>query len=719
MPYEQIYRLEWTNFHGHDCTIHISDTTSGDANPPTYHDMEAVKVLRKIVSDNESKTGVKGMRLEFSFIMTDVYNTNTFIGGSDNRWLVEAYVGTTRIFIGWLIVDALREPHLDIGIIEMTATDNLGVLRETPHTKADGTIPRDEFRLIDFIADAFKKTNLLLPIKVVHNLLPEGMGATENIFNDVFLGSKTFETDVYEMEDSFQVIEKLTPGCLVTQDGEVRWIIRIDEMNGNPYRVYNYDADGVLGSVETVTLIKSIGINEPIFLINKDAEILPERKKKYVKTKFNFTFPMEIVDNIDFSRGTTWVSPFVVDMSYFIRSYANLAAFPNPGEFDTTYKALDSGLYYKWVGTVYVNITGAEIPQGLGYIIEDWVLERASGSVSLSAYVIKIKQYGDEKTRYVQMTAGPSLHWIKSNRIPVGRFDKFIFSVDRRINFRATGSGQTTDFFAQIRLHGEDGTYWTITNYLFGSDQPGQWVPSNSTFTLNPRYIAAQYVRNQVDTSNWMSAAVNANPLPVNGELEILLLQHTVNGTAYLTHFSNLQFQYIPYINGTYEKFSAQTHKVSTTDNLKAKIEEEVFIADSPKKLFKGALLKQAGSQYTLTDLWYNFNAGTSGELGIAKFGKYQAFEMWNQNNRPIRKIPASLLGLDTATPGDMPGILHVYNFADPSDNTDNKNFILLSYSQDLKTCKWEGTFADVADDVDVKVYNSDHEFKYTSKNDE
>ena len=42
------------------------------------------------------------------------------------------------------------------------------------------------------------------------------------------------------------------------------------------------------------------------------------------------------------------------------------------------------------------------------------------------------------------------------------------------------------------------------------------------------------------------------------------------------------------------------------------------------------------------------------------------------------------------------------------------KYYMLLNYTQDLYTCKWQGTFGQVYEGG--KTYDDDHEFKMTDK---
>lgn len=716
MAFINTYQLTFQNNEGNIVTINISDTLSG-VGTPVFTNLKTVKAELKVVSDDEDKFSIiKSKRIEFSFLPTSTVKLSTFLSAADDQYLVEAFIGATPIFSGWLVTDATREAFMPVEHkypVELTASDNLGLLKDIPLTKPDGTNPRGRFRWIDYISWSLRKTGFDFPIKVVYGLLPDNYVSGDNSFDKCYLSAKSFEADINESVDCYEAIQRILKGCFLTQHQNEWWIVRVDELNGTDLRVYSFTYDGTLTGDTTVTLSLNIGKTENIKLINKDAEVMPERPIKYAKPTYKFEFPREIIDNYDFSRGTTWVSPFVVDLSLFIRSYSTLGAFPAQGEFGLVYKATGSGIYYKWSGAAYLPISGAEIPQGFAYVIDDWTLvKQGGGSPSINAYVVKIRQYGDEKERYVLMTSGATQHWLKSNRVPLGRFDKFTFSVDRRLTQNLTGSGISTEFFAQIRLFGEDGTFWTVTNIASGNEVPGNWIQTNSSFSSNSRFITVRYTRNQVDETKWMNGSVDADPVPVNGEIEILLWQ---NSTGAAAHFSNIQFEYIPYINGSYQKYTGQYNKVSQTVSTKAKREETVLMSDSPKKLFKGAIeLKTGGGQYYLAENFYNVNAGTSGELGKAKFGKYQAFEIWNQFNRVVRKMQGSLKGLNTDNPTDMPSLLHQYVLTASSEHTTNKQYMLLSYSQDLDTCKWSGVFAEVYDSVADKLYNSDHEFKYT-----
>lgn len=687
MAYELVYRMLFENFQQQEVIVHISDTTSGQINPTTFLDMVdpvsgktlLQNIELKTVSDNDSKTGIKSLRCEVTFRKAALYNVSTFVNGEDNRWLMEVFIANTSnpIFKGYLITDDNTEGFLADGVtsITLTASDNLGVLRDVPLTKDDGTVPRGYFKVIEYISWILKKTNLELTIRVAYNLFEENYnGASHASFDKTYLHAKTFETGIRECENCHAALEKLIKGCFVTQVNGEWWIVRADEMNTSQLRYYTFDPDGTFTGVATVEKLKYIGRDETMMLRDKDAQVGLARQHKYDKQTFPLNLPIEIIDNIDFARGDDWIS---------LINLGSLAA---------------------------------------AYVIEDWTLERDSGAVQINAYIRK--EYEDtlwtyERERFVVLTSGASSqHWIKSNPVYLHQYDKFDFSIDRRLSANQGGSGTITEFFAQIRLVADDGTFYTLTSEASGSEPAGGWVACNSTFTTNQRYVKLQYERDQVnEAEEWLNASVEAKPLPKDGNVYILLLNSSVYGTPTTvdTHFSNLQFDYKPYINGGYPRYTGRYHKVSIDENRLANIEEDVFISDSPKKLFKGGLHIFDGTNYVLAGNWYNYNAGTTGELGEEKFGKYQVFELWNQNNRVFRKLQGSLLYLDMDQPTNLPHLIHRFEFTVQTSHTTDKTYMLLSFTQNLVTCRWSGVFGECFDQIIGKSYDDDHEFKYIS----
>lgn len=682
MSYETIYRMNCRNFEGQLLIIHVSDTTSGTTTLPLYYDLDLHDASLSIINDGEDKFSIiKSTRAQFSFVSSTIADLNTFIRGEDNRWLVEIYVADTLgspLFTGYLITDATKERFLPNGafIVELSATDNLGLLKEDPHTKPDGLNPRGDHKIIEFISWSLQKTGLQLPINVIYNLFPEGYtGVSDHTWNIVSVASKMFEDKINVSHNSYDVLRKLLLGCCIVQWYSKWWILRIDEIDPSTYRYYSYDYDGTFTGTNTIVLEKSIGKNESIKLINKNAEVNPERKKKFTKQNFMFRLPIEIIDNIDFSLGA-WLSPI-------------------------------------FLGTL-----------SAAYDIQYWTLKRgnpdSSSSLISEAYIRR--DYEDvnwtyEKSRYVHMTpptAAVLRTYIESNPIPINKNDKFTVSVDYRFQTSPTGSGAVPYKLICVRLVGNDGTKWvlgrgSIMNY---TDPPKWYLETAWSFGLESDIQL--FFNLGIDYTQWQSTSRDAPAAPVDGNVYVQLSALNQRGVDFwddqAIDYQNLQFHYVPWLNGDYSTYNGQYHKVSIPDNYRANIEDEVNISDSPVPLFKGTMFLPDGSR---TDKWYNYNAGTTGELGLERFGKYTDFELWNQNNREIRTITGDLLGLDSMTATDIPSCLHKYYFTAPSDHSDDKIYMLLRYSMNLRTCRWNGAFADVYDTTAGKIYDSTHEFKW------
>jgi hypothetical protein len=706
MGFITTYQLLFQNKESQTVTINISDTTSGADPSPTYIPLTCAGAELITVNDTEDKLSrIEGKRIEFYFLSSASHHLSLFVDQTDNKWLVEVFVAANAVFSGWLVTDETKENFLPRGtyLVKLTASDNLGLLKDLPLTKPDGTNPRGRWRLADYISWCFKKTGLSLPINIVYNLKPSNL-TTESAHDKVYLQAKTFEQDFNECEDCYEALDKITKACFVTQENNAWWIVRVDEMNTSGYNIFNFDTDGVLTGTTTTSFLKNIGKANSIKLIAKDAEVTLERPVLYDKLTYKFETPKEIIDNQDFSRGITFMSPVAVDMHLHIHFYANLGAFPGTGEFQETYRANDTGIYYKWTGTTYQAISGIEVPTGSAYAFDDWTVSRIGpGSISMTPYIAKIAQFGNEKARYLVLpSSGTSAqHIVTSNPVPLGKFDKFTFSVDRRLGTDISGTVPATEFAVKILLAGENGTTYTIK-------PDGTWATGSGQ-------ILTVFNPSNSDETEWRSISVDAAPVPVNGDLSISLYQ-TIFYVSYATHYSNLQFNYSPFINGSYQKYTGLHHKVSQNISTKNKLEEQIYLHDRIRPIFKGGLeLKTAGGQYYATSLWYNGNAGTSGELSLASFGKYEAFEYWNQNRRIIRKFQGTLKGLDSAT--QLPGLLHQYTFAAPTEHSTDKTFVLLSYSQNLDTCEWTGVFAEVYDDNEGKLYTSDYELKFITGN--
>jgi hypothetical protein len=179
--------------------------------------------------------------------------------------------------------------------------------------------------------------------------------------------------------------------------------------------------------------------------------------------------------------------------------------------------------------------------------------------------------------------------------------------------------------------------------------------------------------------------------------------------------FSNLQFEYIPFINGSYQKYSGQYWKVSQTGEYKAVREQEVYVSDSPRRLFKGAMIwfDSPAGKWRLAGDWYDFSLSPTPipvvPSNLEQYGWFQAQSVWNQYRRVMRIFDGELRGI---TESDLPDLIHRYTLSDPSPHTRLRYFMCLHFSMSLKLCRWTAYFAEVFKTDELKTYDSTTEFK-------
>lgn len=720
MAYEFAYRGEFKNTEDQLIIIHISDTTSGFINPTVFTDFTPVSCEMSVVNDNDSKYGIRSKRIDFNIQSSDVIDISPFLDGEDNRWLVDLFVNniSVKIFTGFLVVDDMKEAFLDNGLfqVSMSATDNLGLLRDIPLTDLTGTNPKGKHRLIDYIIWALSKTNLSLGVSAAFNLFEEHTtGLTDATFDKIYLDAVTFEKEIGESEDCHTVLNKILTGCELFQEQGTWYIVRLDEI-GAPLRFYNFDAAGNFFSVTEIDKEKLIGRDELLKLSQADAQVLPERPYKYTRQTFNFRTPSEVPANKDFSRGD-WMSLIVPNVSsYLFIIPPPFTTLPSTGVYDVIYYVAATNLYYEWNGSTYTNLVGVQIPYGKAYNLDDWTSEMGSvlsPSISDATAYIKRVFIGDiEKERYATIPSGGASNrkWIKSSPIPVSTKDRFQVSVDFAYDSDITGSSQTLTHDIQIMLNGENGvTYVYGNDYVLDAQGDYRWavyVPGNPHGDLS---IRTQWNRSTTDERTFQSVSADVQAVPVSGELVFRLYRGPSE-----THYQNFSFNYEPFIAGSYKKYTGQYNQVKQAGNYRAKAEEEIFASDSPRRLFKGSLYRMDGSIPVLTSKWYDYLAGTTGAFGFTSIGKYQSYELWNQHHRVIRRFEGSLLGLNTSNAYEIPGLMDRYTILPDSDHTTAKFYLLLSFKQDLRSCNWSGVFADVFDDN--KSLGDEYEFKYVAE---
>jgi hypothetical protein len=754
--------------------IKITNTAENDLTEVELETADAPVVFQTVDNSEDKFTVIKSKSCRLRVFTNDDVNAMTFAGGGDNQYKVEIAVGTDTeiVFTGWLSISDLGQTFQpDPNVLELIATDGIAFLRDLPLTDDEGRYLTGPHPLIKYISWCLEKTGLQLPIWVEMNLLE--VSATydvpaDHFYNMLYLNAQTFETSIGELENCCSVLEKLLKEfCDISQQKNVWFIRSTDEAGYAIKRVCKFDYTGEPIAFDAPFLVKDIGAQYDMAFMNDDARLSLQRPYKAVHHTFDYNYPAEIVQNIDFERG-------------------EVVSAPDP---------------------TAANSTGVYRPEG-------WVLARAgdgTGGVWLDLYqqagargeLIKEFEYGYEKERYFvvehdDVTGTDFIHYLKSTPFYVQKGDRLQISVD-------VGQDVNINTINPVHVWLEaDTNYYT---WQYDNTNPSaivnQWVskPKPLTASISDNPFTEMWRTNldsALDPTDELPKYTNISSeleVPADGQIWVRL---AVNFNIFAPiYFNNLSINLTPRVNGSYAKYKGQQHiSEQQVDNMAVR-EETVFMSDAPRIEMKGALLLTelgetlyngnaifaAGNgvnldgfytpyfnindyvdvsftslnngKYRIVAVEYSlipnktiltFAEPTQSEtVGAAQlkaydytlsgnfydsiefqgsppqedqlpYGQHQNQAVWNQYNRVFTAFEATVDGLDTDKTydgePDLPDLLHLYRQKDAHPATTNKGFKLLHYEQDTDNCEWGLYMIEVVDSTIPKTYTG-HSFKY------
>ena len=657
-------------------------------------DLAEQPVLCRVVDTDEDKfTPIRSRNYEVKVHTSDEVDIMNFTDGGDNEYSAFISQGTEDniIFSGWLSISDLRQqfqPHPNILIL--TITDGLGFLKDIPISDIDGVNFGNENKIIDYIAGCLVKTGLQLGIVCEMNILESTapLSIFGHFYNFCYLDALTFESEIGEFEDCFTVLEKiLGEDCELSQQKNEWFIKRIDEFDTQNNKQVRFAYDGTVDQeYPSTTYPKNIGADNSKYslaFMNDDAEMSAIRPYKFVKHIFNYRSPQEIPCNSDFSRGDVINESDPLEITYEIECWTLKEGVPtSPGTVDGT------------TATIH-RIFNADGYEDERYIVLTPRTTFESSSINDPTY-------------------------IESQPIPIEEKDKFTVSIDFRLDQDiATGGNGNARLFRCI-LHGDDGSYWILGEATTGDGIPVWYDTANWTTNTAKGDTSVDF---DEDDTEWRSISWSAPPAPVTGKLYLWINQFNQLNSAdddREVWYSNLSFTYRPFINGSYTSYTGQYHKSEQEGDYKGSREEEVYISDAPKKLFKGCLLKEDSGEFVKTEGFFNyavFPSGPPSDDYIHPFGQIQNQSVWNQFNRVFMAFEGTIDGLDTEKIDsldrtDIPDLMHTFYLKDSHEATNNKQFKLLHYEQDYDLCELDLFLIEVFDTTINKVYTG-HEFKY------
>lgn len=754
-----IYEMQFKNVEDVLVRVLIGDTSVPESDNPVIKQLQpaGTPLLLSTIDNEEMKFNpIRSQQATITFLSDEDNSLNNFSDGPDDRFNVTVYYGAQVIFYGFLSLNDNQEAFIaGSNEVTLTANDKLAALKDIPLTDFDGENPQGKYTIGHLVAMCLQKTGLSLPIKVMHNL-KHGSGQREMLatftnspidqiivsnsngsffypgqvltisgttsnnitttvldvaisfislvavsdnltnesetnatFTDVtdqqhfynhYLDAKTFEEEIGVSINCYEVLEKILGyDCFIIQHKGAWWIMRVDEFDNFGMYVANFDEDGEFINIyEENSLNKPIGYIQEHWLSDESTSVSPIRPVKFAKLVYNFEYPQEIVCNQDFERGD-----FIQDLpdeqiegiTYNVKKYA-----------------LDC-----WTNGQYRNNTPDPVAASSG----DYYIKR-----------FFIDDY--EKLRYVVLgvtsETGP-YRFIRCEKIKLSVKDKGTVSVD--FKFSPVTSDNNVLVLGLV-FFGTSGT-----SYLTGDASNGNWFenpnpfPSTSPGT-NSLWVDDYLYSSAEEKESFQTMSFEFGPVPENGDLYIYL--GSVQNATREIYFNNLQFDYQPYTNGSYRVYRGRHEKVTRdADGYIANVDDEVFVSDAERELFKGALFYFNNPNYYLTQRWYPANRYALGYPSdtefIKPFGWHQAYAVWNQYRLANRVFQMQSQGFGS----DIPHPVHKFAITDFSPHSINRYFLMITFEKDLFLCNMTATLEQVYHLTEGKSYDDPHEFKYIS----
>ena len=269
----------------------------------------------------------------------DVPQPENFFTFQDNTdWLVKLYQMTdngatsTLNWQGYLITSDIQYEWQDAYYYRLTATDNLGVLKDMKYSRTDryAMRPYDPMagaELIEYIPELLSFTNNELNIKVACNLKNDNV---TKYFDDILISKfSAIDWETGEARNCHEILSKLLQGlgCILYLDNsDCTWtILNINEIattanNEVPYKLYDSDGgyldDGIISFNDTINMggeyiwrdkNQIVTLKRPIGYLKFN---YPYQRKNILK---NYGF-QDLVDDIDANWSTVGTFSTITDV---------------------------------------------------------------------------------------------------------------------------------------------------------------------------------------------------------------------------------------------------------------------------------------------------------------------------------------------------------------------------------------------------------------------
>jgi hypothetical protein len=569
---------------------------------------------------------------------TDDVEFDDFIVTYPDEWKMVAFNDDHTVFVGFLTPGEGRSDFQDKPYeITLSATDDLGLLKGITLTDNEGEKFVGVNLLITYVLAILNKTGHGLGLRVYSNITEESMetrieNEQADTFNQTGLHARTFLKSSIEFCDCYKALEIILGEYFTLYQWSGRWVIlRVGEMQdsvGAKIWWTEYDSAGtVTGSGQSLENPCAVGRDRIIHPVNVNQTIGSEFAVKSAQYTYNYTPWPELPTNNRFEFGE-------------LRSET-----VNEDGTITKIFEIDGWTFGQWLGqpTQINNLPFLTTPSG-----------GTADAYRKSTYNI----YGVETEREIYVggeNAGSNQHKVlQCDTIPVKAGDRVEVSFDFKKTFNSDGTFQ----FAAVYIKPSEGT-WPANRYTLENNNsslpdggPLFWQPATGGFNILSRFYDSSFGE---DVGNWLSINMDIPEIPVDGDLYIWFYAENP-GASNFSVYRNFKFTYRPFIAGGYLQVKGDYARTQQDASLYDKVEEEVFISDSLKKVLKGTLYR-ADLETLTTPTWHRFNV-----LEERHFKELGELARYNNVYRRMWNIEGTFDGLKYK-PDDNPLVIEPLSF--------------------------------------------------------
>lgn len=704
--------------------------------PITLTGTDTVLTIRSTAGDENKFEPILGQEalIEIAVSKDKEISIPDLIAEKDNAIRVTIYREkdySKSIFQGFIVVEDNNQPFLDPPFtLSVRALDGLGLLKGVDLVDTNSLLFVGNMSVLSWIAQILYKTGQTLNLRTYFNFFESSFNTTIGPLEQVYLNAITFsQGDAFNntptdptvdvaataADDCYTALEKIVRcfRCRLFQEGG-RWnlVSLYEYLNPAGFTFKEYAFGDPVSGLIPVTAVDSginknysavIGKRQAIHPVAEDQSLYLKLATKWLKLTYTYDQALNKVCNQDFSEGDRNATYDEVINSSVLDPTINPAVNLQTQGYDA----------YCWG---HFNGT----PETVGGSTAN--SPKPSTASTKNAFIRTVVDLlGFEKERYLVIQNDPgNLAYMQAATFRADVADIVQVSVSTRV--------RSASIHAQPQMYlllvGDDGSFWSLFTVGDGS-VPGNfpvWKQTTSTFrqtTGGRPNIVPDQVTTSPDFSTWTTFSANNNisavvapaKMPVNGTLTLLLACETTSGSDPLEYwFKGLNITILPYLNGSYQQLKGDYNYSSSNNNIKQTEADDVQLSDSPKRYFKGALLRANGDLCTPT--WFR-----SGVAESYRFTQLMERIMYNHLSRMVQKLEGTWRGLIYISADDdievrPNGYLNSFSFEDGDVPT--KRFMLTSFEKHYDTGQWRGVFVETIEDVNADNFKLPDQYKFS-----